>query len=273
MNTSKKQRAASWQVIIVVLFVVYMILPIIATYIFSIATRWDRTILPEGYTFEGYREAIKNPYFFITLKNSLVLSVASVLVSLIVIVPTVYWVHMRLPGAKPLLDLLMILPFGIPGVVLALALVQVYNFAPINRSPILLTAATVVFTMPFMYRSVSNNLEAVDIPTLTEAAQSLGANLFNILTRVIIPNIFPGILSGSLLVFATVFAEFTLARLIVGAGFKTFPMLLVEYTRKDGTIAAGLSVISFSIAWIVSMLILWVSNKGIKSSKDVINAR
>jgi len=124
-----------------------------------------------------------------------------------------------------------------------------------------------------MYRSVSNNLEAVDIPTLTEAAQSLGANLFNILTRVIIPNIFPGILSGSLLVFATVFAEFTLPRLIVGAGFKTFPMLLVEYTRKDGTIAAGLSVISFTIAWIVSMLILWVSNKGIKSSRDVINAR
>jgi len=137
MTTSKKPRANTWQVITVVLFVVYMILPIIATYIFSIATRWDRTILPEGYTFEGYREAMKNPYFFITLKNSLILSVASVFVSLIVIVPTVYWVHMRLPGAKPLLDLLMILPFGIPTVVLALALVQVYHFPPLNRSPFL----------------------------------------------------------------------------------------------------------------------------------------
>ena len=273
MKTTKKERPSTGQIIIVLLFVIYMVFPIIATYIFSIATRWDRTILPEGYTFDAYREAIKNPYFFITLKNSLVLSVASVLVSLLVVVPTVYWVHMRLPGAKPLMDLLMILPFGIPGVVLALALVQVYNFPPLSRSPILLTAATVVFTMPFMYRSVSNNLEAVDIPTLTEAAQSLGANIFDILTRVIIPNIFPGILSGSLLVFATVFAEFTLARLIVGAGFKTFPMLLVEYTRKDGTIAAGLSVISFTIAWIVSMLILWVSGKGIKSTKDVVKAR
>lgn len=273
MEKKNKSKVSTGQIIIVGLFVIYMILPIIATYIFSIATRWDRTILPEGYTLQGYQDALKNPYFFITLKNSLILSVASVIVSLVVVVPTVYWVQMKVHGAKPLLDLLMILPFGIPGVVLALALVQVYNFAPINRSPLLLTAATVVFTMPFMYRSVSNNLEAVDIPTLTEAAQSLGANMVNVLTRVIIPNIFPGILSGSLLVFATVFAEFTLARLIVGAGFKTFPMLLVEYTRKDGTVAAGLSVISFTIAWIVSMLILWVSSKGIKTPKDIVKAR
>ena len=273
MGLLKKSKPSSGQIFIVGIFIFYMILPIIATYIFSIATRWDRTILPEGYSLEGYMEATTNPYFFITLKNSLVLSVASVLVSLFVVVPTVYWVHVKLHSAKPLLDLLMILPFGIPGVVLALALVQVYNFQPISRSPLLLTAATVVFTMPFMYRSVSNNLAAVDIPTLTEAAQSLGANTFNVLWRVIIPNIFPGILSGSLLVFATVFAEFTLARLIVGAGFKTFPMLLVEYTRKDGTIAAGMSVISFTIAWIVSLLILWASGKGIKVSRESIGAR
>jgi putative spermidine/putrescine transport system permease protein len=261
------------QVLTIVFFLLYMLIPIIATYIFSVATRWDKTILPEGYTLEGYTEVAKNPYFLITLKNSLVLSVLAVVLSLVLIVPTVYWVHVRLHAAKPLLDLLMILPFGIPGVVLALSLVQVYNFQPIHRSPFLLAAATVIFTMPYMYRSVSNNIEAIDIPTLTEAAQSLGANMVNVLTKVIIPNIFPGILSGSLLVFATVFAEFTLARLIVGASFKTFPMLLVEYTRKDGTIAAGLSVISFTIAWVVSLLILWVSGKGIKSTSDVIKAR
>lgn len=272
-SKQKSKKPSTLQVLTVVFFLLYMLIPIIATYVFSVATRWDKTILPEGFTFEGYRLAAKNPYFLITLKNSMILSVSAVFLSLLIIVPTVYWVNVRLHAAKPLLDLLMILPFGIPGVVLALSLVQVYNFQPISRSPFLLTAATVVFTMPFMYRSVSNNIEAIDIPTLTEAAQSLGANMVNILTRVIIPNIFPGILSGSLLVFATVFAEFTLARLIVGASFKTFPMLLVEYTRKDGTIAAGLSVISFTIAWIVSMMILWVGGKGIKSTSDVIKAR
>jgi len=268
-----KQKPSVSQVLIVVFFILYMVIPIIATYMFSIARRWDRTILPEGYTLEGYITAAQNPYFFTTLRNSLILSISTVFVSLTIVVPTVYWVHVRLQSARPLLDLFMILPFGIPGVVLALALVQVYNFAPLNRSAMLLIGAEVVFTMPFMYRSVSNSLTGVDIPTLTEAAQSLGAGIKSVLLEVIVPNIFPGILSGSLLVFATVFAEFTLARLIVGAGFKTFPMLLVEYTRIDGTIAAALSVISFTVAWIVSMLLLWVGGKGVRSTQDIVKAK
>jgi putative spermidine/putrescine transport system permease protein len=159
-------------------------------------------------------------------------------------------------------------------VVLALALVQVFTFPPLSRSPYLLVGATVIFSMPFMYRSVSNSVQAINIRDLTEAAQSLGADIGTALRRVIIPNIVPGIMSGSLLVFATVFAEFTLAKLITGAGFKTFPLLLVEYTRKHGNIAAALSVIAFTIAWVVSLLILLVSRSGRgKRSQDTIRGQ
>jgi putative spermidine/putrescine transport system permease protein len=250
-----------------------MLLPIVSTYVFSVATRWDRTILPEGYTIEFYIRAFQTSYFISTLRNSLILSVATILVSLIVIVPTVYWVHTRLTGFKPFLDVLMILPFGIPTVVLALALVQVYNVPPLARSPILLIGAVVVYSMPFMYRPVSNALQAIDALTLTEAGQSLGANVYQVLSKIIIPNILPGILSGSLLVFSTVFAEYTLTSLIVGARFKTFPLLLVEYTRINGNIAAAFSVVSFTIAWLVSILILWVGSKGQNVPAETIQAR
>ena len=259
---NKKIRPAGWQVFLVGFFLFYMLVPIISTYVFSIATRWDRTILPEGYTLEFYQRAFDASYFTITLRNSLILSLATVLVSLLVIVPTVYWVHTRLAGAKPLLDILMILPFGIPTVVLALALVQVYNFPPLARSPFLLIGAVVIYSMPFMYRPVANAIQAIDAHVMTEAGQSLGANVFQVLSKIIIPNILPGILSGSLLVFATVFAEYTLTSLIVGARFKTFPLLLVEFTRINGNVASAFSVISFTIAWLVSILILWVGSKG-----------
>ena len=272
-ESRKKARAAGWQTALIGLFLFYMLIPIISTYVFSVATRWDRTILPEGYTLEFYVKAAQSSYFNITLRNSLILSLATVLVSLFIIVPTVYWVHTRLPHAKPLLDILMILPFGIPTVVLALALIQIYNFAPLARSPYLLIGAVVVYSMPFMYRPVSNALQAIDSHTLTEAGQSLGANVMEILAEVVIPNILPGILSGSLLVFATVFAEFTLTSLIVGAKFKTFPLLLVEYTRINGNVAAAFSVISFTIAWLVSMLILWVGTKGRIASLETVQAR
>jgi len=269
----KKNRPAGWQIVLVVIFLFYMFLPIISTYVFSIATRWDRTILPEGYTLEFYGRAFHASYFLTTLRNSFILSLATVLVSLIIIVPTVYWVHSRLTRAKPLLDVLMILPFGIPTVVLALALVQVYNFRPVARSPFLLIGAVVIYSMPFMYRPVSNALQSIDVRTLTEAGQSLGANIYQVLIKVVIPNILPGILSGSLLVFATVFAEYTLTSLIVGARFKTFPLLLVEFTRINGNVAAAFSVVSFTIAWLASILILWVGRRGSSASREAIQAR
>lgn len=271
--SNKKARPSGWQIFMVGSFLFYMIVPIISTYIFSVATRWDRTILPEGFTLEFYQRAFAASYFTITLRNSLILSMATVLVSLLVIVPTVYWIHTHLSGAKPLLDVLMILPFGIPTVVLALALVQVYNFPPLARSPYLLIGAVVVYSMPFMYRPVSNAIQAVDAHVLTEAGQSLGANIFQILSRIIIPNILPGILSGSLLVFSTVFAEYTLTSLIVGARFKTFPLLLVEFTRINGNVASAFSVISFTIAWLASILILWVGTKGQTAKTESLRAR
>ncbi len=272
-KTNKKTRPAGWQVIMVGFFLFYMLVPIISTYVFSVATRWDRTILPEGYTLQFYGRAFQAAYFTITLRNSLILSVATVLVSLVLIVPTVYWVHTRLVGAKPLLDVLMILPFGIPTVVLALALVQVYRIPPLARSPFLLIGAVVIYSMPFMYRPVSNAIQAIDTHVLSEAGQSLGANIYQVLSKIIIPNILPGILSGSLLVFSTVFAEYTLTSLIVGAKFKTFPLLLVEFTRINGNVAAAFSVISFTIAWLASLLILWVGSKGQAATGESIRNR
>ena len=265
---TKRKRPAVWQVLLVGLFLFYMLLPIFSTYVSSIATRWDRTILPEGFTFESYGKAAAASYFFTSLRNSLILAIATVLVSIVVIVPTVYWVFIRLPKAKALLEVLMILPFGIPTVVLALALVQVYNITPIGRTPFLLIGAVFVYSMPFMYRPVVNALRSIDVLTLTEASLSLGANPLQALARVIMPNIFPGILSGSLLVFATVFAEFTLTKLIIGARFKTFPLLLVEYTRINGNVAAAFSVISFTIAWLMSILILLVGSRGESQARN-----
>ncbi|MFN2159453.1 MAG: ABC transporter permease [Anaerolineales bacterium] len=247
-------------------FLFYMLLPIVATYVFSIATRWDRTILPEGLTFEWYRVAYADPWFFIVFKHSLTLSISTVLASVLIIVPTAYWVHLRNPKARPLFDLISILPFAIPGVVLALGIIRLYARPPlmIGRTPAMLVAAYVIFTMPFMYRPVVNSLEAVNIRVLTEAAQSLGSSWLRTISQVILPNILPGILNGGLLVFAIIFAEFTIATFLVGARFKTFPMQLVYYTRRDGRIASAYTVISFTIAWVSSLIILWVVAWGAK---------
>ena len=243
---------------ILALFLIYMIVPLVATAIFSVSTRWDHTIMPEGMTLEWWQAVTSRRAFGLTLKNSMVIAFWTVLLSMLLVTPTAYWAHLRVPKAKPWMELMTILPFGIPGVILALALIRFYSDIPLPliNKPSILVAACMVISLPFMYRPIVNALEAIDIRSLTEAGLSLGASWPQILVRIIIPNIIPGIINGSLLVFSTVFAEFTLSNLLVGSRFKTFPIYLVEFTRFDGRQASALAVISFLVAWLVSLGLL-----------------
>lgn len=255
------------KIVFLLLFAVYMLIPILATYMFSIAVRWDRSILPEGYTLEWYLKTFQHPYFIIALKNSLLLASYTVMVNLILIIPAAYTAHTRLPGVKLQMDLLTILPFGIPRVILALALITVFTVPPIARSPFLLVSACSVFSMPYMYRPIANALEAMDLRTINDAARLQGANSRQILLYIIGPNILTGVVSGSLLVFSAIFAEYTLAVLITGARFKTLPMLLVEFTRRDGRIASAITVVAFTIAMLLSITIIFLARERQKAQK------
>jgi putative spermidine/putrescine transport system permease protein len=260
--------APAWRIIVIGLFLAFMIIPVLATALFSISVRWDRTIWPEGFTTAWWVKVTSKAAFKNALLNSVFVSAATVAVSLLVVAPTAYWVHTKLPRAKPLVELLAILPFGLPGVVLALGLIRFYSSVPlpIINTPNILVASYVVITLPFMYRAVMNSLEAIDTRTLSEAAQSLGANQALVFLRVILPNIRPGIVNGSLLVFSAVFAEFALANLLIGTRFKTFPMYLVEFTRFDARQASALAFISFVFAWVISLAILWAASRGRRSA-------
>jgi putative spermidine/putrescine transport system permease protein len=258
------KQGVSWRTLVIASFLVFMIVPLLATALFSISTRWDRSIWPEGITLAWWGKVVARPAFRDTLMNSLALSIATVVASLALITPTAYWAHLRVPAAKVWIELLAIVPFALPGVILAMGLIRFYSNVPlpIINTPNILVAAYVVLTLPFMYRSVANSLEAIEARSLDEAARSLGAGHWRTLLFVILPNIVPGVVNGSLLVFSTVFAEFTLANLLTGTRFKTFPIYLVDFTRFDARQASALAVISFVFAWLISLIILKLTASG-----------
>jgi len=258
--------------IVIILFLAFMIIPVLATLVFSVSIRWDRSILPEGLTLEWWWKVIERNAFRLTLKNSIVVSLATALCLSVLVTPSAYWAHTRLPRSKSIFELIAAFSFGIPGVVLALSLIRFYSNVPIPliNTPNILVAACMVLCFPFMYRPVMNSLESINVRDLKEAAESLGAGWWATLVEIILPNIMPGVLSGCLLVFSTVFAEFTLTNLLVGSRFKTFPLYLVEFTRFDGRQASALAVISFVIAWVSSLLIIWIAGKSGKQVQSVV---
>ena len=130
----------------------------------------------------------------------------------------------------------------------------------------LLTCGYVIIALPFMYRAVDTGLRAIDIATLTEAAQSLGASWFTIIARVILPNVLVAVLSGAFITFAIVIGEYVLAALLDRPAFGPY---LVWSGSNKAYEPSALAVISFAITWGVLGLIQLVSrfNKHTKAQR------
>ena len=112
--------------------------------------------------------------------------------------------------------------------------------------PALLVAGYVVLALPYLYRSIDGGLRTIDVRTLTEAAQNLGASWATIILRVIAPNVRVALLSGAFLTFATVMGEFTLASLLVWPAFAPYMNLISSSKVYE---PSALAVISFVLTW------------------------
>jgi len=151
-----------------------------------------------------------------------------------------------------------LLPFVIPPVVLVFGLIRVYSRAPLPLthtdlgSSALLVFGYVVLSLPYMYRAVDAGLRSIDIRTLTEAAQSMGAGWATSLWRIILPNLRVAVLSGAFLTLAIVLGEFTIASFLARPAFGPYLSLLAGYKAYE---PAAVSLISFGLTWLAMIVI------------------
>ena len=163
------------------------------------------------------------------------------MVSTALIVPTAYWVRLRLPRLRPVVEFVTLMPFVIPAVVLAFGLIRSFSNGPLplaasqRGSDVLLVAAYTVLSLPYMYRAADTGLRTIDVRSLTEAGQSLGAGTFRILWSIILPNLRVAILSGAFLTLAIVIGEFTLANYLARPAFGPY----LNAPRREQVLRAG----------------------------------
>ena len=199
----------------VIVGALYFVVPLIATFEFSLRLRRGE------YSFEAYRIVLADPQFQATFGYSTVLALATIVVGVLLVVPTAYWIQLRLPRLRPIVEFITLLPLVIPAIVIVFGYLRIYNSSSLipmtaseRATDLLLTFSYVTLALPYMYRAVDTGLRAIDVRTLTEAAESLGASWPTILFRVIFPNVRVAVLSGAFLTFAIVIGEFTMASLL-----------------------------------------------------------
>ncbi|MBI5840722.1 MAG: ABC transporter permease subunit [Chloroflexi bacterium] len=254
--TTRVRKFPFWSLVWFILGVLYFALPLYATLDFSL--RMERDVIG----FKAYELAFADDEFLKTFGYSMLLAIATIIVSIIIIVPTAYWIRLRLPEARRIVEFITLLPFVIPAIILVFGLIRVYS-SPVNipfteisllqpltnfkvGTNILIVAGYMVLGLPYMYRSVDTGMRTVDVRTLTEAAQSLGANWYTIIVRIILPNVRTALLSGALLTFAIVVGEVVLASFLGVPTFGPYLFLLGQHRAYE---PAALTFTTFLLTW------------------------
>jgi putative spermidine/putrescine transport system permease protein len=263
---TRARRTPVWSWIWFILGGLYFILPLYATLDFSLRMKRD------AISFQAYASAFNDPGFVNSFLYSIGLAVVTIIVSIAIIVPTAYWIRLRLPEARRTVEFITLMPFVVPAIILVFGLIRIYS-APFKipftsivlidslttssfGTGILIVAGYIVLGLPYMYRSVDTGMRTVDVRTLTEAAQSLGANWLTIMTRVILPNVRTALLSGALLTFAIVVGEVVLASYLGVPTFGPYLFLLGQHRAFE---PAALTFVTFLLTWVAMGIIQLVT--------------
>jgi putative spermidine/putrescine transport system permease protein len=243
-------RGAMWTV-----FGLFFCFPLYAMADFS-----TRNLISGGRTGQAWANLVTDDALYQAIVTSLLLALSTVAAMLVVLVPTMIWVRLRAPWARGLIELLCLLPLTIPALVIVVGLRNVYLWVTyfLGESALTLTFVYVVLVLPFAYRALDAALSSIDLQTLAEAARSLGAGWTTTILRVVVPNIWSGILSAAFISIAVVLGEYTIASL---SGYETLQVQIVAIGKTDGptSVAASLAVLLFAF---VLLLVLSAVTRG-----------
>ena len=240
---SRSGRFPVWRWVMLLIAGVYFLLPLYAAIRFA--------------GLHAFGSVFTEPGFGSSLWVSIQISAMTWVITMALMLPTTIYVHLRMPRLRALLESVTILPIVIPPIVLTVGVLQVFPIQ-LKATMWLLGIEYVILAMPFAYRAIDAGLRSIDLKTLTEASNNLGAGWLTTIWRVIMPNLRTSLLSATVLIVALCLGEFTMASLNL---VTTFPVWIVEFDQLNANISTSASIFALVVTWIFLMLIVTLGSR------------
>jgi putative spermidine/putrescine transport system permease protein len=257
----RRPRLRLGRALVLILAVIYFVGPLSAAFWFSIDEG-------NGVDFHAYTGILSAPGFATAAALSLELAALTVVFAIALMIPTMLLVHLRFPRARPMVEMLSLLPLVMPPIVLVVGVGRVigwgtngsttslrcefFNQLVNSHPPLFLALEYVILVLPFTYRSLDAGLRASSIGMLVEAARNLGASWIAVVWRVVLPTLRTSVVNAGLIAFALVLGEFTMAGLLQKVPFAVW---LLQFQDTDGQLTVGLSLISLLLTWVLLIVL------------------
>lgn len=244
----KSGKARALATTLAVLFTTVLALPVLTLVLVSFAREglWTTQTLPPAYTLDNYVRILTQADSSSVFVNSLVMSGLAALAALVWSFCVAAVVTKKRTRWRRLIGLLVLLPWALPGTVVAVSIAEAYGQAnPLTGSFILvgtfwiLPVVYFLRFMPLVVRAVQASIEQMDV-SLEEAAGSLGASAFVRFWRVRLPLVWPGAVAGTLLAFVIALGEYVASVLVFVASNQPVSIRIDSEMRHSnlGTAAA-----------------------------------
>jgi putative spermidine/putrescine transport system permease protein len=249
-RTSTRKTGRWGRVIVLLLFGSYFLVPLYAAIDFTLGGSRNH----QGHTLSVWTGLVHQDGFGDNLWTSIKIATFTVVMLLALMVPTMAWLHLRLPHLRRIVEGICLLPMAIPAVVIANGILGAFKDWSLMRdgSDWILILEYVVLALPFTFRSLDAGLSAIPLQTMVEAARSLGASWPVALWRVVVPNIRTAIASAGILGAALALGEFTIANLLL---LNTFPVWTDQAGQQDGEVATTAAMLILFLSWLLLMAV------------------
>jgi len=241
------------------LFIAFILAPIVMVCAVAFTSEGFISLPANGLSLRWFRAILDNPRFIEAFWFSMGLGAISATLAIVLAVPAALALaRYRFRGREALLAFFMS-PLMIPHVVLGLAFLRFFTSVGLVGTYIGLVIAHLVLVMPYALRLVLASATGID-PALERAALSLGASHWTVFTRIVLPLVLPGVVSGWVIAFITSFDELTMSIFIASPATTTLPVRIFLHIEDtiDPLVTAVSAVLVYATLIAIFVLDRWV---------------
>ncbi|MDR1898600.1 MAG: ABC transporter permease subunit [Treponema sp.] len=243
------------------LFIValYIVIPLLVTVIYSFTFDWT-SIVPRGFTLRFYADLFSKSLFWADILRTVLISIIPVLMTSFMVILALYVAVVYAPWLEKFIEMLCMVPYTINGVVLATAVLATYagSGTIFSNRIVMLICIYSIGCLPITFRAIRNNMYAVNLRQLIEAAEILGAGKLYAFLRVVVPCMVSGIMVSTLMCVAGIFADYAVIRIIASSSYETVMVYLYESRNFPIQFSSAILTVMMIITFTIAFTALWL---------------